>query len=105
MPMDEQDSNTPIPFGISAATGRPIEGVSEKDVNALLGKDDQASSSLVKALAYKVTEANFGVVSGFDADKLDEVGWGLIFAADVDPAPVLEALSPLIERRRAEATL
>lgn len=101
--MDEEESNTPIPFGISAATGRPIEGVSEKDLNALLGKDDQASKPLLTALAQKVTEANFGVLSGFDPDKLDEVGWGLIFSADVDPAPVLEALSPLIERRRGEA--
>lgn len=50
------------------------------------------------------TEAAFGVAAGIDPCRLDEAGWGLIAAQDMDPA-ILEALQPLRHVRQAQATI
>jgi len=49
-----------------------------------------------------LSATNYGVKEGVKAEKLEEAGWGIIFAADADPA-IIEALKPLRDHRREQA--
>ncbi len=46
---------------------------------------------------------HFGMVAGRDYKKLDEAGWGVIFAAEPEPG-VYEALKPLLDLRKEQAS-
>lgn len=99
---NEFDDTVPLPFGIDANTGRPIEGVCEQDVPRMLGLENQQALGIGTQLAEAGSD-NYGTGFGYDPDDLSRVGWGLIFAEGTCPTPYLEAMSALIKLREDEA--
>jgi hypothetical protein len=99
--MSDDITNEILSFGIDASTCRPILPPQPADMLALLQAGEQGLAAAVGAPV--PTEEHFGVAFGNEASNLDEVGWGLIFAAGVDPAPRLEALDALLRLRNKEA--
>jgi hypothetical protein len=90
--------------GVNGATGDygvpPMDGA---QLAAFI--KGEAGPENLNELKYRHQQANqthFGVKEGVDPKKLDEAGWGIIFAHDAGPA-LKEALSELIELRRAQA--
>src|SRR5512133_1093880 len=90
--------------GVDATTGHYlVPSLSLEDISGVAQGQplDRARLEQLKA-KQQAGEPHYGVRSGVDPEKLDEAGWGVIFAADADPA-VRDALAPLLERRKAEA--
>lgn len=90
-----------LSFGIDARTCRPIALPQPTDTLALLQAGEQGLAAAVGAPI--PTLEHLGVTFGSNTSNLDEVGWGLVFAAGVDPAPRLKALDDLVGLRKAEA--
>jgi hypothetical protein len=86
----------PVPFGVLAETGNTHPPLTQEDLDRITGDRDE-----VKARASD--EGHLAVVPTVNAMDLADAGWGIIFAADADPA-VKKALEPLIEHRRKQAT-
>lgn len=91
--MAVEDDALPLPFGISAATGRPVTTYTVQDLPEPRARRPRR----------KGDKRKLAPLFKFNADKLDEVGWGLIFPSTLDPAPYLDALSVLLQQRRIEA--
>jgi hypothetical protein len=91
--------------GIDATTGGPATPpLSFDQLSALargetLDADDLAH---LKSRAGRASANTLGVLENIDPEDLAEAGWAVIFASDADPA-IREALSPLLELRRAQA--
>jgi len=71
-------------------------------VQFIQGEGTPENLSELKDRERRRTQAVMGVKEGVDPKKLDESGWGVIFAHDVDPA-IKEALSELLNLRQKQA--
>ncbi|PYC29723.1 C25 family cysteine peptidase [Pseudomonas protegens] len=89
-----------LAFGIHADTGLPLTCEFPMSVNGQLS--NEAFAQRAAGAPYSNND-EWAVTAGFDLEKLDEVGWGLIFAFDVDPTPYLEQLEPLLALRKEQA--
>lgn len=90
-----------LPLGVAAETGRPLEGLTEATVNAWLAAETAPPEALALQARSAPTAAAFAVMGDIDSNKLQESGWGVLFAPGVDPR-IREALKPLLDHRRAE---
>ena len=90
--------------GINGATGDyglpPMTGA--ELATFIRGEGKPENLNELRSRYKSKTEANLGVKEGVDPKKLDEAGWGVIFAHDADPA-VKEALTDLIALRKEQA--
>ncbi|WP_011298176.1 C25 family cysteine peptidase [Cupriavidus necator] len=97
------ETSLPIALGIHADTGQPLADLDKAGIEAFCTRE-QAGRRAPERAAEKARQIDtYAVMGDVDADNLAEAGWGLLFAADTDPAPYLEALAPLIEKRRSGA--
>ncbi|MEM8931000.1 MAG: hypothetical protein AAGE94_07485, partial [Acidobacteriota bacterium] len=91
--------------GVDATTGTyglpPLSA--ERLAGVIEGEPDEA---LLRELRWRADSgrgvAHFGVRDQIDPNRLDQAGWGVVFAHDADPA-IREALSPLLALREQQA--
>ena len=106
--MDEQ---LIYPNGIDAETGEPLLPPMPAELVAELAKGNPINIEELNELQARnrcVTgEADYGVMAGIDSNDLAQTGWGVIFAfEDRERVPAIrEALAPLLELRRGQASV
>jgi hypothetical protein len=95
--------------GINGATGRyDVEPMAAEAFSRIvLGTaparpDEKAHLEELERRRLRDTEAHYAPKEGVDPKKLEETGWGVIFAFGGDAA-VYEALSPLLKLRKQQA--
>lgn len=91
--------------GVNASTGTLLFPKTSLERIARVIRGEEPDPDEVADLAARQqadTVDHLAVIFGRDPRRLDEVGWALVAAADVDPA-VIEALTPLRDRRRSQA--
>lgn len=99
-------SDEPLTFnGVDGSTGRYLlPPMSPVQISRMAGGGSPDPDHLreLRWWHQRVTEASFGPKEGVDPKDLAQAGWGVIFAHDADPG-IRQALSPLLDHRRAQA--
>src|SRR5260370_41593429 len=92
----------PIPFGVSADTGYPLDGIDDASLNSFKhnGHDRAVVREYLAAKA-ESDEPNFGTIGDVDASQLDQTGWAVIFSPGAG-RQIREALQPLPDHRKTQ---
>src|SRR5262245_8506785 len=91
--------------GINAATGDYLLPPLPAEVIGKIARGERLDRQHLDELRYYFEQKDvktFGPKAGVNPSKLEEAGWGVIFAHDASPA-VREALQPLLKHRQAQA--
>jgi hypothetical protein len=90
--------------GVNGATGEyGLPPMTAEELSRFLrGEEKPENLAELRFRAAKQDGCHFGVKEGVDSKRLDQAGWGMVFARDVEPA-VREALAPLLALRREQA--
>lgn len=101
--MDQTGEDAPVPFGVNADTGQPLNRLTDEIIRDLLGQKAEATPE-TDALSNRGNPANisFATEGGVDPSDLAQAGWGIIYAPGVGQA-IKDALAPLIEHRKSQA--
>ena len=98
--LDTTGTDVLIPFGVSAASGCPLNNLSDDPIKSLLKRErERLHDPETIALAEKLSVPNYGVIGEVDGEDLKQAGWGVLFAPGTDPA-IRRALQPLLDHRR-----
>lgn len=91
--------------GLNGAGGGYLLPPLSPAVVAALARGERLDAEERRELAARYAATTGGLLGVVDADPTDlgQAGWGVVFAEDADPA-VREALAPLLEHRRRQAT-
>jgi len=95
----------PLPLGVSAETLRPFPSLDVVDWRLFATREarsEQALCTRASQLSFGVT-GDVGAIGDIDPNNLAQAGWGVIFPSDVDPAPLKDALKPLLDLRKRQA--
>lgn len=82
-------------YGLPPMTAAELAGF-------LRGEEKPENLAELRSRVEQRDNRHLGVKEGVDPKRLDQAGWGVIFARDVDPA-VREALAPLLALRQEQA--
>jgi hypothetical protein len=92
--------------GLNGATGEYLlPPLTPREISAIARGEqlDPKHTQELKQWWERVSQEHFAPQEGVDPTNLAESGWAVIFAHDADPA-IREALAPLLELRRKQAT-
>lgn len=92
----------PIPFGIAADSGLPLECLNPAALR-YFRNGGAAETVAQETLAAKAdsAESHLGTVGDVDPSDLSQAGWGVIFGPGVDQR-IKDALQPLLAHRKAQ---
>lgn len=90
-----------LPFGIHASTGRPLDTRNDGVDVTTAQAEEKKLESITANIPVNIPSA--GMRFGGAPNDLAYAGWGLIFAANVDASPYLDALAELLAMRRQQA--
>jgi hypothetical protein len=97
------EEDLPIPFGIRLDTGRPLNGLTDNAVEALLHREREPTpQSIALSGRAEASGVAYAVEGGIDSSDLAQAGWGILYSPNVTQA-IKDALKPLLEHRKTQA--
>jgi hypothetical protein len=90
--------------GLDGATGGYLHAASSPDDICRAALAESADANHQRELKFKASQGqpDFGPEGGLEDQKLEAVGWGVVFAPGIDPQ-VVATLRPLLDLRAAQA--
>ena len=98
---NEAEPDLPLPFGISAANGEPLQPLTDSAIEKMLAGPGVRAGVEMRAKSSGLAVARL-VDGSIKPNNLAQAGWGIIYGASAGDA-IRGGLQPLIDHRRAEA--